>query len=130
MNKKLHLIREKITVILFGIVRCHTKKICLSYQVKAVPAEEEDTIHCIVVDDTAGKKMLNKYINIIQKHKEDYIFITGKVFEQRRTLHNTVLSVRILKASWFERHSDRSTSWLKEKFVYENPQVQPADLAL
>jgi len=127
MNPKLGMIRQKVGDILFGLVRYKTPAGYHTWQVKAVPGER-DTLICLVADDWP-KKMLNKEVNFIQKYKNDYLFIAGKISAERRKDSGTVLSIFIKKACWFERHSDRATSWLKEKLVYENHGKEQLGLA-
>lgn len=118
MNKELHLIREKIGNIQFGILRCRENDVQKTWQVKAAP-DENNVLHCIVSGEMAGEDIIDKQVNLIQKNHDDYLFITGKVSaEARRKVQ--VLSINIEKACWFVRRSKGATSWLKQKYIYEN----------
>src|SRR5690349_18594880 len=107
MNSELRFIREKISDIQFGILRCRENDVQKSWQVKAAP-DENNVLHCIVSGDIAGSEIVDKQVNLIQKYKNDYLFITGKVSAEARNKVQ-VLSINIAKACWFVRRSKGAT---------------------
>jgi len=117
MNKKLYLIQQKINHVQFGILRFHDKDELLTMEVKTT-ANEDASLNCIITDDSSCYAMADKNVNLIQKNHDDYLYITGKVLGE--SLENgKILSIHILKASWFVRKRKGRISWLKEKYVYE-----------
>src|ERR1051325_9941263 len=101
MNKELQIIREKIGDIQFGILRCRENDVQKSWQVKAAP-DENNVLHCIVSGEMTGDDIINKKVNLIQKYKNDYLFISGEVSAEVKKKVQ-VLSINIAKACWFVR---------------------------
>lgn len=129
MNKELHLIREKIGDIQFGILRCKDKETdsTKSWQVKAAP-DKDNVLHCIVTGEMTGDDIADRQVNLIQKCKNDYLYITGTVSaEAKRKVQ--ILSINIEKACWFVRKKKGSLSFLQEKHMYENYIPQELEIA-
>lgn len=117
-NKLLH-IQQKIDAIQYGLLRLRDQENNSTWQVKTT-TNDDNSLNCIISEDIPRKKLVNKNVNLIQKHHDDYLYITGTVDEE---VHNKskILSIRILKACWFVRKTNKvGVSWLQEKYVYEN----------
>ena len=117
MDKKLLTIQQKIGAIQLGLLRFQDKKSQVAWLVKTT-ANDDNSLNCVISDDSPKRKLLNKNVNLIQKSHEDYLHITGRVSEEINK-KGKILSIRILKACWFVRRSKGSVSWLKEKYIYE-----------
>ena len=115
MNKALQIIQQKINAIQSGLLRFTHKDSHVSLQVKAATAGEF-SFDCTTEEDVKG--LHHKEVRLVQKHEDDYIYITGKV-ETVVKNSKTTISVLILKACWFVRESEGTLTWLKEKQVYE-----------
>jgi hypothetical protein len=115
MNKALQSIQQKINMIQTGMLRFKRKDNQVSLQVKAASAGET-SFDCITEEEVKG--LHNKEVSLVQKHKDDYIYITGKV---KTVVKNkkTIISISILKACWFVKESEGTLTWLEEKQVYE-----------
>jgi hypothetical protein len=124
MNKKLHQIQQKISHVQFGLLRFEDKDELLTLEVKTT-THNNASLSCIITDDSSCYTMANKKVSLIQKNNDDYLYITGKVLEERLEKRK-ILSIHILKASWFVRRRKGSISWLKEKYVYETPEEEYA----
>jgi hypothetical protein len=118
MNKKLQEIQQKIGYIQFGLLRVHDAGKKTTLQVKAT-SNEDNSLNCVITDDSPKRKLLNKNVNLIQKYQNDYLYITGRISDEANN-KGRVLSIHILKACWFVRRSKGSVSWLQEKYMYEN----------
>ena len=127
MNKELQFIREKIGNIQFGILRCKDHDVQRSWQVKAAP-DEDNVLHCIVTGDMTGDDIIDKQVNLIQKYHNDYLYITGTVSAEAKKKVQ-VLSINIAKACWFVRRSKGATSWLQQKYIYENYMPEQLEIA-
>ena len=115
MNNALQIIQKKINAIQIGLLKFRSKENNVSLQVKAA-AGNDCFFDCVTEEEVKG--LHNKQVTLVQKHKDDYIYITGKV-ESVVKKNKTVISIVILKACWFVRASEGSLTWLEEKQVYE-----------
>ena len=118
MNKKLQLIQQKIDAIQSGLLRFRDKDAQMTLQVRAT-TNDDDSLNCIITDNSPRGKLLNRNVHLIQKSHDDYLYINGTVSEEVNK-KSKILSIHILKASWFVRKSNGSVSWLQEKYMYEN----------
>jgi hypothetical protein len=118
MNKKLQLIQQKIDAIQSGLLRFRDKDAQMTLQVRAT-TNEDNSLNCIITGDSPRSRLLNRNVNLIQKNHDDYLYINGTVSEEVNK-KSKILSIHILKASWFVRKSKGSVSWLQEKYMYEN----------
>lgn len=108
-------IQQKIGSIQVGLLRYSHKGKKLSLPVR-ISVEENDSLHCII-NDLPCQKLLNKNVTLIQRDRENYLYIGGRI--SREVQKNAlVLSVDITKACWFIRKSKGSVTWLQEKCVY------------
>lgn len=114
----LQCIREKIDNLQNGLLRFHDSRGPSTVHVKAI-TNEDGSFNCIVVEDSFREKLYNRNVNLIQKRHNDYVYVSGKVAAEAN--HNSkILSVKIIKACWFERIGKGCTSWLKEKCLFES----------
>ena len=127
MNNSLLCIQQKIDDLQHGLLRFHDGNESTTLHVKA-SANEDATFNCVVVEDSFDKKLYNISVNLIQKSYNDYIYLTGKVAAEARQ-GSKILSIRIIKACWYERTYRENTSWLREKCIFESsaPGLEFAD---
>ncbi len=117
MNKKLYQIQQKINHVQFGLLRFQDNKELLAVEVKTT-ANDDASLNCIITDDSSCYPMADKNVNLIQKNQDDYLYIVGKVMGEMQG-NRKILSIHIMKASWFVRKREGRMSWFKEKYVYE-----------
>jgi hypothetical protein len=117
MNKKLHQIQQKINHVQLGLLRFQDKDEMLTMEVKTT-ANDDASLNCIITDGSSCYPMADKNVNLIQKNHDNYLYIVGKVTGETQE-NGKVLSIHILKASWFVLKRKGSVSWLREKYVYE-----------
>ncbi|MCG2617166.1 hypothetical protein LZZ85_22915 [Terrimonas sp. NA20] len=115
MSNALKIIQQKINAIQSGLLKFRVKDSPVSLQVKAASGTDH-CFDCVTEDEVKG--LQNKQVRLVQKYKDDYIYITGKV-ESVVKKNKTIISIIILKACWFVRASEGSLTWLEEKQVYE-----------
>ena len=127
MKRDLRFIQEKVSSIQFGILKMRGADGSRSWQVKTAPGEPT-SIHCVVTDEQPCDEMMNTRVNLVQKHNDDYLYITGRVSAEADK-KTKILSIDILKASWFVRQSKGKISWLKQKYLYENYSREDMELA-
>ncbi len=118
MSTTLNYIKRKVTSIRFAILRCRNEQMNKSWQIKVDPNDSE-CLECVLDNDTAFEEVLNQNVNIVQKDKNNYLYITGRVTPKEGGDKRT-FSISILKACWFIRKTRGHVSWLQEKYVYEN----------
>lgn len=122
METTQHIIREKITSIQVGLLRCKHKGEKISVPVKIVVDEENNILNCVAtLDNVPAKKLLHKDVTLIQRDRNNYLYIGGRINREVRD-NVLVFSLDITKACWFIRRSKGSVTWLQEKCVYL-PQV-------
>lgn len=112
-----HIIHEKISTIQSGLLRCKYRGEKISVPVK-IAVGDNDTLNCVaVIEDVPAKKLLNKEVTLIQKDRNNYLYIGGRIC-QEVTNGKYIICLDISKACWFERKSKGSVTWLQEKCVY------------
>ena len=127
MNKELQFIQKKIMDIQFGILQMKENDKKESWQVRAT-ANADNSVNCVIKDISLRMKLKNRNVSLIQKYKDDYLFITGKVSKEVNN-GSRILSLQILKACWFVRKSTDGVAWLQEKYVYENFTTEDLEMA-
>jgi hypothetical protein len=119
-----HIIREKINAIQVGLLRCTHKGEKISVPVKIVIGDNNQ-LNCVAtLDQVPAKKLLYKDVTLIQKDRNNYLYIGGRINHEVRN-KTIIFSMDITKASWFIRKSKGSVTWLQEKCVYM-PQMHMA----
>jgi hypothetical protein len=120
MNKPLPInensIQEKICSIQLALLRYKQEGKQMTHQVK-IAVDEEDKISCIVSGDLPAHKLLNKNVVLIQKDRENYMYIGGRITRESKK-NKLLLSIEIKKACWYIRKSKGSVTWLQEKCQY------------
>lgn len=114
---------QKISAIQLALLQYNHQGKKVSVQVRIV-ADDNDSLHCVVSDETAARKMLHKNVTLIQKDKENYMYVAGHIAQEVQS-NKRILSINIKKACWFIRKSKGSVSWLQEKCVHL-PQMKVA----
>jgi hypothetical protein len=117
-----HIIHEKINAIQNGLLRCNYKGEKISVPVKIVICDNNQ-VNCIAtLDNVPARKLLNKDVTLIQKDRNNYLYIGGRINKEVRN-KTIVFSLDISKACWFIRKSKGSVTWLQEMCVYEPLQM-------
>ena len=109
---------KKVDEINIGLLRCREKNKTISMQVTA-KCVEEDRLECYANSKEDLRMLKNKMVNLIQKHDNDYLYISGLAEKVLPGIGGKILSIRIYKACWFVKQSKGTLSWLREKYVYD-----------
>lgn len=121
MNPLLLHIKQKSGFIHFGFLRTCDKSNRETYPVKVATALKGDGLDC-VLDGEHLLELKDKMVKLVQRYKDDYLYITGLV-ESGVELKGsqTILSISIYRACWFVRIEGGPTTWLEEKYTYQRP---------
>ncbi|SRR5258706_8211350 len=121
MSSRLKTILREVASIQAALLRIRSDKGPENIQVK-VAFDSDNNLHCIVPGKIPrGMKFTNKKAHLVQRHHDDYFFISGYILEEVHE-NQRVLSIGVFKASWFVRKSRGYVSWFREKHAYENEQ--------
>ena len=118
MDNTLQKILRKVESVQVGLLRAENKNEKILLQARA--GSNQDLLNCVVhkqEEDTLSYDF--RQVNLIQKDKQDYLYITCRVKEQTQNNKAVVMSMEVLKACWFTRRSKGSVSWLQQKYSYE-----------
>ncbi len=118
MNHTLQKILRKVESVQVGLLRAEDSNEKILLQARA--GSNEDLLNCIVhkpEDVDATYRFRN--VSLIQKDKQDYLYITCQVKEQTENNKAVIMSMEVLKACWFTRKSKGSVTWLQQKYTYE-----------
>lgn len=117
MDRNLKMILSKVKSVQLGLLRCQKDDQKLLLQTRAGTLNEQ--VNCIVDNKSVDVSLLSSNVNLIQKDKDDFLYITCRVTDQ--VVRNTaiIVSMEVLKASWFTRMTRGSVTWLKEKYTYD-----------
>ena len=119
MTDTLQIILEKVERVQLGLLRTLDENgDKTSWPTKA--CRHVDELSCVLTLEECPESLEDKTIVLVQKHKEDYLYLTGIVKTQVLRDKLTILSVDIVKACWFTRHIKSGISSLKEKHIYES----------
>lgn len=115
---KLQSIRNKVTAISVGLLRFRDGKKQVSLQVNSKYCED-NRVRCYLngKSDTGG--FHNRVVSLVQKQKDDYLYLAGLVEDLQPERGGHIITIRVLKASWFVKRTKGTLSWLQEKFVHE-----------
>jgi hypothetical protein len=119
MNSTLHKILRKVGSVQRGLLRVQDEDKKLLLQTRA--GTDEQLVNCIINDENCSYPLLRKdrNVSLIQKDKEDYLYISCRVKEEVRKDAAVIISMEVLRACWFTRQSTGSVTWLKEKYMYD-----------
>ena len=121
MSNKLNVILQEVISIQAGLLRFRHREKQQNLQVKVVFGGES-SLHCVITGDLpANIKIRGKKVHLIQKYNDNYFFISGFILREVQET-TRILSLGIIKASWFVRKRRGSVTWLREKYTYETEQ--------
>ena len=121
MSNKLKIILQEVISIQAGLLRFRHREKQQNLQVK-VAFGTENSLHCVITGEIpANMRIRGKRIHLIQKYNDNYFFIAGHILREVQE-STRILSIGIIKASWFVRKRRGSVSWLREKHTYETEQ--------
>src|SRR5688572_16549766 len=126
MNRSLHIIQQKAGSMRHGLLRLPDKTEKARIQVSTA-LDENNRLNCVISGLQPESQLLNKEVVLIQKSNKDYLYITGRIDDEVKT-SSKVISLSITKACWFVRKAKGNVSWLRQKYIYENP-ASKLDLA-
>jgi len=117
MNNTLQKILRKVESVQVGLLRVENKNEKLLLQARA--GASQDHLNCIIEKNNKSDSLLSRNVSLIQKDKQDYLYISCKVKEEIQNKSAVIMSMEVLKACWFTRRSKGSVSWLQQKYTYE-----------
>ncbi|MFI5131047.1 MAG: hypothetical protein ACHQFX_13690 [Chitinophagales bacterium] len=122
MSNKLSVILHEVISVQAGLLRFRHREKQQNLQVKVVFGGD-NSLHCVITSETPLQmKIRGKKVHLIQKYSDNYFFISGYILREVQET-NRIVSIGIIKASWFVRKRRGSVSWLREKYTYEtNPE--------
>lgn len=125
MSNKLKIILQQVIAVQSGLLRFRHREKQQNLQVK-VAFGTENSLHCVITSDMpASMKITGRRVHLIQKYNDNYFFVSGYILREVQET-TRILSIGIIKASWFVRKTRGRVSWLREKYVYENGQEKKA----
>jgi hypothetical protein len=117
MKSSLYKILKKVESVQLGLLRCENKEKRLLLQTRA--GTDQELLNCIVNIDQWDISLMSQNVSLIQRDKEDYLYITCRVTDEIRKDAAAIVSMEVLRACWFTRKSRGSVTWLQEKYMYE-----------
>jgi hypothetical protein len=119
MSNKLKIIMDEVISIQAGLLRFRHREKQQNLQVR-IALGGDNSLHCLITGQVpVNVKISGKKVHLIQRHNDDYFFISGYIVSEAPP-DSRVLSIGIVKASWFVMKRRGSVSWLREKYSYEN----------
>jgi len=79
MKENLAIISQKIGDIQFGLLRFSNKGEQKTMQVMTTIADKQQLLNCTVIGDNPGTRLLNRNVSLVQKNKDDYLYIIGRI---------------------------------------------------
>jgi hypothetical protein len=119
MKTPLHIIHEKIGAIEVGLLRYRYKDTKISLPAH-ISMDSNELLHCVITADTPGHRLVNREINLVQKDKDNYMYVDGRISRIIKKEKEFVVFIDIRKAFWFVRKRKGSVTFLHEKSFYEN----------
>jgi hypothetical protein len=126
MNRSLQIIQQKVGSMRHGLLRFPEEGEKPRLQVSTT-LDATNRLNCVIKGITDEHPLLNKEVVLIQKNNKDYLYITGRIEDEVKTT-SKVISLSITKACWFQKKAKGNISWLRQKYIYENPETK-IDLA-
>jgi hypothetical protein len=121
MNRSLHIIQQKIGSMRVGLLSVGEGADKRRLQVSTSRINEGNKLNCVINSTPFSSSLLNREVVLIQKNNNDYLYVSCRVDDEVKT-SSKVVSLSITKACWFVRKSKGSTAWLRQKYIYENPE--------
>lgn len=119
MSNKLKIILQEVIAVQSGLLRFRHREKQQNLQVK-VAIGGDNSLHCVITSELpVNMKIRGKKVHLIQKYNDNYFFIAGYILREVQET-TRIVSIGIIKASWFVRKKRGSVSWLREKHTYEN----------
>src|SRR5688572_20213939 len=119
MNRSLQIIQQKVGSMRYGLLRFPEDAEKPRIQVSTT-LDVNNRLSCVIKGLEGDGNLLNKEVVLIQKNNKDYLYITGRIDDEVKT-SSKVISLSITKACWFVRKAKGSVSWMRQKYMYENP---------
>jgi hypothetical protein len=113
----LNKILQKIGTVQLGLLRTENDNGKLTWQARA--GTNENLLNCIIENSDIDISLLSRTVSLVQKDKENYLYITCRVTDEVKRNSVVVMSLEVLKACWFTRRSRGTMRWLQEKYMYE-----------
>jgi len=118
MNLTLQKILRKVESVQVGLLRAGASNEKILLQARA--GSDQDFLNCVVQKPAESPVNYHfRQVSLIQKDKQDYLYITCQVREQIQNHKAVIMSMEVLKACWFTRRSKGSVTWLQQKYTYE-----------
>jgi hypothetical protein len=116
MQSTLQRILRKVESVQVGLLRIENQDGKLLLHARA--GASLNGLNCIVSNEQTDS-LITRQVSLIQKDKEDYLYLSCRVREEITNKTALIMSMEVLKACWFTRKSKGSVSWLQQKYSYE-----------
>jgi hypothetical protein len=120
MNRSLQIIQQKVGSMRHGLLKFPEEGEKPRLHVSTT-LDNANKLNCVIKESPDGERLLNKEVVLIQKNNKDYLYISGRIDDEVNTT-SKVISLTINKACWFVRKAKGNMSWLRQKYIYENPE--------
>ncbi len=117
-TSKLEYMLEKIASIQSGLLRFKDKNGRVALKVKAIEPAHPTSMQLFLSEKAYQERLMNYPASFTQKGDKGYIYVTGLVSAIK--INNAYLvTMKILKAHWFESKGSGENKWLEEVCMYE-----------
>lgn len=120
MNRSLQIIQQKVGSMRHGLLKFPDEGEKPRLHVSTT-LDNANKLNCVIKESPGNERLLNKEVVLIQKNNKDYLYISGRIDDEVNTT-SKVISLTINKACWFVRKAKGNMSWLRQKYMYENPE--------
>ena len=118
MNNSLTVIKDKIESIGYGLLRLNADSDQQLMTIAPSYGGTFDSLSCIIKERQPGTSLLSKEVRLIQKDKNDYLYISGTIDDEVKA-NCKVVFLKITKACWFTKRKRGNVAWLQEKHMYQ-----------
>ncbi len=117
-TNKLEYMLEKIASIQSGLLRFKDKTGRIALKVKAIEPAHPTSMQLFLSENSYQERLMNYPASFTQKGDKGYLYVTGLVSAIK--INNAYLvTMKILKAHWFESKGSGENKWLEEVCMYE-----------
>lgn len=108
----------KISSIQLALLRYKHNGKKISVPVRITVQDNNTSLNCVIADsDLPEQNLLNKHVTLVQKDKENYMYIGGRITKEVKK-NKLILCINIKKACWFIRKTKGAVTWLQEKCTH------------
>ena len=123
MNNTLEYMLDKITSIQTGMLRFKDRHGRVTLKVKAIQSTHPTSMQLFLTENEYQEKLMNYPASFTQKGDSGYLYVTGNISAVK--INNAYLmTMKIMKAHWFESKGNGVNKWLEEVCMYDQQQAR------